>query len=101
MLVRKQAEQLRILKEQQRSIVDKKARAALRAAIVASEEEHTRLRLEAEFHRAKKRKLDKQASKERDGAAKEVVVVRRRDGRETKSRTILGGRKAKPTSRNL
>ena len=72
----------------------------MRTAIVASEEEHNRLRLEAEFHKAKMHKLERQASKERKGAGKEVVVVRRRDGRETKLRTSSGGRQAKPAPRD-
>jgi hypothetical protein len=98
-LVKKQAEQLRILKEQQGSIVEKKARAALREAIIASAEEHKRLRLEGEFQKAKIRKLEQLASRERNASGKEVVVVRRRDGRETKLCTGLVGQKAKPAPR--
>lgn len=99
-LIRKQAEQLRNLKEQQRSIVEKRARAALRAAIVASEEEHKRLQFGAELHKPEVRKVERQAAKERNGAGKEVVVVRRRDGRETTLRTSSGGRKPKPAPRD-
>ena len=93
-LVKKQAEQLRILKEQQGSIVEKKARAALREAVIASAEEHKRLRLEVEFQKAQIRKLEQLASKERN--ASRIVVVRRRGGRDTKLRTGLVGQKAKP-----
>jgi hypothetical protein len=97
-LVKKQAEQLRILKERQGSIVEKKARAALREAIIASAEEHKRSRLEAEFQKAKIRN-EQLASKERNASGKEVVVVRRRDGRKTKLRDGLVGQKAKPAPR--
>jgi hypothetical protein len=65
-LVKKQPAHLRILKEQQGSIVEKKARAALREAVIASAEEHKRLRLEAEFQKGQIRKLEQLASKERN-----------------------------------
>jgi hypothetical protein len=99
-LVKKQAEQLRILKEQQRSIVEKNASAALREAVIASAEEYKRLRAEAQFQKAKIRKLEQLASKERNASRKEIVVVRRRDGRETKLRIGLLGQTAKPAPRS-
>jgi hypothetical protein len=73
-LVKKQAERRRILKEQQRSIVEKKALAALREAVIASAEEHKRLRLEAEFQKAQIRKLEQLASKERN-ASGEIRII--------------------------
>jgi hypothetical protein len=93
-LVKKQAEQRRILKEQQSSIVEKEARAALRAAIIASAEEHKRLRLEAEFQKEQICKLEQRASNERN--ASRTIVVTRQGGRDTKLRTGLVGQKAKP-----
>jgi len=41
-------------------------------------------------------KLEQRASKERSASRKELVVVRRRDGRETRLRTGLMAQKAKP-----
>jgi hypothetical protein len=100
-LMKKQADQLRALKEQQRTIAEKAARTVLSEAIIASAKEHKRLRSEADFQKAEIRspKLEQLASKARNTSRKEVVVVRRRDGREAKLRTGLLGQKAKPAPR--
>jgi hypothetical protein len=95
-MVKKKANELRILKERQRAIAEQKARATLREAIAASKD-HKRLRLEVESKKAQIRKLEQLASKERNASG--IVVVRRRDGRETKLRTGLVGQKAKPAPR--
>jgi hypothetical protein len=101
-LVKKQADQLRVLKEQQRAIAEREARTALREAIIASAKEHKRLRSKPKFQKAEicSPKLEQPASKERNASRKEVVIVRRRDGRETKLRTGLVGQKAKPAPRH-
>jgi len=81
-MVKKKADELRVLKEQQRAIAEN----ALREAII----EHKRLRLGAE---SKKAKIN---SPKRSASRKKLVVVRRRDGRETRLRTGLRTQKAKP-----
>lgn len=85
-LIKKEANELRILKDRQRNIVDNQARAALREAMIASAEEHKRLRSEVEF---KKAGIAKQASTKRSASRKEIAVVRKQDGRLTKLRTGL------------
>jgi hypothetical protein len=102
-LVKKKADELRILKERQRAIAEKEAGTALRDAIVASAKDHKRLRLEAKSKKAKIRspKLEQLASEERSVSKKEVIVVSRRDGRETKLRIGRVGQKAKPAPRHL
>ena len=82
------------------AIAEKEARTALRDAIIASAKEHKRLRLEAESKaKISLPKLEQRASKGRSASRKELVVVRRRDGRETRLRAGLMVRKAKPTPR--
>ena len=97
-LVKKKANELRILKERQRAIAENEARTALRAAMIASAKEHKRLRSEAESKKVKigSPKLEQRACKERRPPRKELVVVRRRNGRETRLRTGLVVQKAKP-----
>jgi hypothetical protein len=83
-LAKKKANELRILKEQKRALAEKKARTALHDAV----KEHKRLRAKLKTAETSP-KLGDVAFKERNASRMKLVVVRRRDGRETKLRTGL------------
>jgi hypothetical protein len=97
-LIKKQANQLRVLKEQQRVIAEKEARAALREAIIASSREHTRLRSEVESQKTRtpSPKTEQLVSKKQSPSRKPLVV--RRGSRDAELRTGLVGKKAKPAA---
>lgn len=93
-ITKKRANELRISKEKQRAIAEKKARVALRDAIAASVKEHKRLRTKHKTVAAASAKVDCVAIESKK-APKGFIVVRRRDGRETKLRSGRAGKRAK------